>query len=56
MRQLLKVAKKTVPQLDWKRTPLVLKATAGFRLLPPEKAHALLEQVLAKALLGLIRG
>uniref|UniRef100_A0A8L0DT56 nucleoside diphosphate phosphatase n=1 Tax=Oncorhynchus mykiss TaxID=8022 RepID=A0A8L0DT56_ONCMY len=45
VRQLLKVAKKTVPQLDWKRTPLVLKATAGFRLLPPEKAHALLEQV-----------
>uniref|UniRef100_A0A8C8HCP2 nucleoside diphosphate phosphatase n=1 Tax=Oncorhynchus tshawytscha TaxID=74940 RepID=A0A8C8HCP2_ONCTS len=45
VRQLLKVAKKTVPQLDWKRTPLVLKATAGLRLLPPEKAQALLEQV-----------
>uniref|UniRef100_A0A673WDP5 nucleoside diphosphate phosphatase n=1 Tax=Salmo trutta TaxID=8032 RepID=A0A673WDP5_SALTR len=44
VRQLLKVAKKTVPQLDWKRTPLVLKATAGLRLLPPEKAQALLEQ------------
>lgn len=56
MRQLLKVAKKTVPQLDWKRTPLVLKATAGLRLLPPEKAQALLEQVLAKALLDLIGG
>ncbi|XP_038818576.1 ectonucleoside triphosphate diphosphohydrolase 5-like [Salvelinus namaycush] len=45
VRQLLKVAKKTVPQLDWKITPLVLKATAGLRLLPPEKAQALLEQV-----------
>ncbi|CAB1343187.1 unnamed protein product [Coregonus sp. 'balchen'] len=45
VKQLLKVAKKTVPRLEWKRTPLVLKATAGLRLLPPEKAQALLEQV-----------
>uniref|UniRef100_A0A8C7QE08 nucleoside diphosphate phosphatase n=1 Tax=Oncorhynchus mykiss TaxID=8022 RepID=A0A8C7QE08_ONCMY len=45
VRQLLKVAKKTVPRLEWKRTPLVLKATAGLRLLPSEKAQALLEQV-----------
>ncbi|KAJ8009481.1 hypothetical protein DPEC_G00089330 [Dallia pectoralis] len=43
--ELLKVAKNTVPRLEWKRTPLVLKATAGLRLLPLEKAKALLEQV-----------
>ncbi|XP_041831927.1 ectonucleoside triphosphate diphosphohydrolase 5-like isoform X2 [Melanotaenia boesemani] len=42
---LLKVARKTVPRLDWKRTPLVFRATAGFRLLPTEKAQALLDQV-----------
>ncbi|KAM9703934.1 ectonucleoside triphosphate diphosphohydrolase 5-like isoform 1-T4 [Menidia menidia] len=45
VRVLLKVARKTVPRLDWKRTPLVLRATAGLRLLPAEKAQALLEQV-----------
>lgn len=45
VRMLLKVAKKTVPRLEWKRTPVVLRATAGLRLLPPEKAEALLEQV-----------
>ncbi|KAL0967700.1 hypothetical protein UPYG_G00255740 [Umbra pygmaea] len=45
VRELLKVAETTVPRLEWKRTPLVLKATAGLRLLPPEKAAALLEQV-----------
>lgn len=42
---LLKVAKKTVPRLEWKRTPVVLRATAGLRLLATEKAQALLEQV-----------
>ncbi|XP_054900344.1 ectonucleoside triphosphate diphosphohydrolase 5 [Poeciliopsis prolifica] len=45
VRMLLKVAKKTVPRLDWKRTPLVLRATAGLRLLPSAKAQALLDQV-----------
>uniref|UniRef100_A0A3B5R2M3 nucleoside diphosphate phosphatase n=1 Tax=Xiphophorus maculatus TaxID=8083 RepID=A0A3B5R2M3_XIPMA len=45
VRMLLKVAKKTVPRLDWKRTPLVLRATAGLRLLPAAKAQALLDQV-----------
>uniref|UniRef100_A0A668AAG3 nucleoside diphosphate phosphatase n=1 Tax=Myripristis murdjan TaxID=586833 RepID=A0A668AAG3_9TELE len=45
VRMLLKVAKKTVPRLEWKRTPVVLRATAGLRLLPPEKAQALLAQV-----------
>ncbi|XP_069572255.1 ectonucleoside triphosphate diphosphohydrolase 5 [Brachyistius frenatus] len=45
VRMLLKVAKKTVPRLEWKRTPLVLRATAGLRLLVAEKARALLNQV-----------
>uniref|UniRef100_A0A9J7X0B5 nucleoside diphosphate phosphatase n=1 Tax=Cyprinus carpio carpio TaxID=630221 RepID=A0A9J7X0B5_CYPCA len=45
VRQLLRVAKKTVPPVEWKRTPVLFRATAGLRLLPPEKAHALLEEV-----------
>ncbi|XP_061111887.1 ectonucleoside triphosphate diphosphohydrolase 5 [Conger conger] len=45
VRQLLKLAKKTVPRSEWKKTPVVLKATAGLRLLPEEKAKALLEEV-----------
>ncbi|KAJ0061252.1 hypothetical protein NL108_013917, partial [Boleophthalmus pectinirostris] len=45
VRMLLKVAKRTVPRVEWKRTPVVLRATAGLRLLPQQKAHVLLEQV-----------
>ncbi|KAM3595054.1 uncharacterized protein V6R79_017695 [Siganus canaliculatus] len=45
IRQLLKIAKKTVPEEDWVRTPVVLKATAGLRLLPQDKADALLKEV-----------
>lgn len=45
VRQLLKIAKKTVPEDEWKRTPVVLKATAGLRLLPEDKANALLKEV-----------
>ncbi|XP_067099586.1 ectonucleoside triphosphate diphosphohydrolase 5 [Osmerus mordax] len=45
IRQLLKIAKKTVPEEEWKQTPVVLKATAGLRLLPVEKANALLDEV-----------
>uniref|UniRef100_A0A8C4DA40 nucleoside diphosphate phosphatase n=1 Tax=Dicentrarchus labrax TaxID=13489 RepID=A0A8C4DA40_DICLA len=45
VKMLLKVAKKTVPRLEWKRTPVVLRATAGLRLLAAEKAQALLDQV-----------
>uniref|UniRef100_A0A671UD36 nucleoside diphosphate phosphatase n=1 Tax=Sparus aurata TaxID=8175 RepID=A0A671UD36_SPAAU len=45
IRQLLKIAKKTVPEEEWHRTPVVLKATAGLRLLPEDKAHALLKEV-----------
>ncbi|KAG1941765.1 ectonucleoside triphosphate diphosphohydrolase 5 [Pimephales promelas] len=42
---LLRVAKRTVPALEWKRTPVMFRATAGLRLMPAHKAHALLEQV-----------
>ncbi|XP_017265039.1 ectonucleoside triphosphate diphosphohydrolase 5 [Kryptolebias marmoratus] len=45
IRQLLKIAKKTVPEEEWKRTPVVLRATAGLRLLPVEEANALLNEV-----------
>ncbi|KAI4885406.1 hypothetical protein NFI96_002820 [Prochilodus magdalenae] len=45
LRQLLVVAKNTVPRVEWKRTPVVLRATAGLRNLPQAKAHALLEKV-----------
>lgn len=42
---LLEVAKDSIPQSHWKRTPVVLKATAGLRLLPEQKAQALLLEV-----------
>uniref|UniRef100_H3CZH6 nucleoside diphosphate phosphatase n=1 Tax=Tetraodon nigroviridis TaxID=99883 RepID=H3CZH6_TETNG len=45
VRTMLKVAKKAVPRLEWKRTPVLLRATAGLRLLPAGKAQALLDQV-----------
>ncbi|KAL9864602.1 ectonucleoside triphosphate diphosphohydrolase 6 isoform 2-T3 [Geothlypis trichas] len=45
IKELLEVAKKEVPMELWKFTPLVLKATAGLRLLPGEKAQKLLEKV-----------
>ncbi|XP_028580840.2 ectonucleoside triphosphate diphosphohydrolase 6 isoform X1 [Podarcis muralis] len=43
--ELLTVAKEDVPLELWKSTPLVLKATAGLRLLPKEKAQKLLDKV-----------
>lgn len=45
IRQLLKIAKKAIPKQAWSRTPVVLKATAGLRMLPEEKANALLKEV-----------
>ncbi|XP_069579881.1 ectonucleoside triphosphate diphosphohydrolase 6 [Brachyistius frenatus] len=45
--ELLEVAKSSVPPPLWTSTPLVLKATAGLRLLPGEKAHHLLDRVRA---------
>uniref|UniRef100_A0A3P9H483 nucleoside diphosphate phosphatase n=1 Tax=Oryzias latipes TaxID=8090 RepID=A0A3P9H483_ORYLA len=45
IQELLDVAKSSVPPSMWAKTPLVLKATAGLRLLPGEKAKQLLEKV-----------
>ncbi|XP_020481788.1 ectonucleoside triphosphate diphosphohydrolase 6 isoform X1 [Labrus bergylta] len=45
--ELLEVAKSSVPSSVWNVTPVVLKATAGLRLLPGEKAKHLLDQVQA---------
>ncbi|XP_023668744.1 ectonucleoside triphosphate diphosphohydrolase 5-like isoform X2 [Paramormyrops kingsleyae] len=45
VRELLKVATSAVPRAMWHKTPLVLRATAGFRLLPADKAHVLIEEI-----------
>ncbi|XP_057559314.1 ectonucleoside triphosphate diphosphohydrolase 6 isoform X3 [Hippopotamus amphibius kiboko] len=45
IQELLDVAKQDIPFDFWKATPLVLKATAGLRLLPGEKAQKLLRKV-----------
>uniref|UniRef100_UPI0037E95DA3 ectonucleoside triphosphate diphosphohydrolase 6 n=1 Tax=Semicossyphus pulcher TaxID=241346 RepID=UPI0037E95DA3 len=45
--ELLEVAKSSVPPSVWTVTPVVLKATAGLRLLPGEKAKHLLDRVRA---------
>uniref|UniRef100_A0A8C2VZP5 Ectonucleoside triphosphate diphosphohydrolase 6 n=1 Tax=Chinchilla lanigera TaxID=34839 RepID=A0A8C2VZP5_CHILA len=45
IQELLDVAKQDIPFDLWKATPLVLKATAGLRLLPGEKAQKLLQKV-----------
>ncbi|XP_021573539.1 ectonucleoside triphosphate diphosphohydrolase 6 isoform X2 [Carlito syrichta] len=45
IQELLDVAKQDIPSDLWKATPLVLKATAGLRLLPGEKAQKLLQKV-----------
>ncbi|XP_037638084.1 ectonucleoside triphosphate diphosphohydrolase 6 [Sebastes umbrosus] len=43
--ELLEVAKSSIPSSMWTITPVVLKATAGLRLLPGEKAKHLLDTV-----------
>ncbi|XP_053235659.1 nucleoside diphosphate phosphatase ENTPD5 [Podarcis raffonei] len=45
VRQLLDMAKEAVPPSHWNKTPVVLKATAGLRLLAEHKAQALLSEV-----------
>lgn len=42
---LLDIAKNVIPNDKWKSTPLVLRATAGLRLLDPAKADNLLNSV-----------
>jgi ectonucleoside triphosphate diphosphohydrolase 5/6 len=38
-------AKNFVPKQYWKNTPLAMRATAGLRLLPTEKADGILNEV-----------
>uniref|UniRef100_A0A8C9XJB1 nucleoside diphosphate phosphatase n=2 Tax=Sander lucioperca TaxID=283035 RepID=A0A8C9XJB1_SANLU len=45
--ELLEVAKSSIPLSIWNATPVVLKATAGLRLLPGDKAKHLLDTVRA---------
>ncbi|NXH46321.1 ENTP5 diphosphohydrolase, partial [Dicaeum eximium] len=45
VKTLLDMAVDAVPPHLWKKTPVVLKATAGLRLLSEEKAQALLSEV-----------
>jgi ectonucleoside triphosphate diphosphohydrolase 5/6 len=42
---LLEHAKKEIPEEYWSKTPLILKATAGLRMLPAAQADMLLESV-----------
>ncbi|XP_075233466.1 ectonucleoside triphosphate diphosphohydrolase 5-like isoform X2 [Lycorma delicatula] len=43
--ELLEKAKDFIPEMEWSNSPLALRATAGLRLLPAEKASALLDEV-----------
>ncbi|KAL1506331.1 hypothetical protein ABEB36_005716 [Hypothenemus hampei] len=43
--ELLELAKKEIPKEYWNKTPLVLKATAGLRILPEEQADNLLNGI-----------
>ncbi|KAI2654282.1 Ectonucleoside triphosphate diphosphohydrolase 6 [Labeo rohita] len=43
--ELLNIAKETVPETLWSSSPVMLRATAGLRLLPGEKATILLDKV-----------
>ncbi|XP_028278619.1 ectonucleoside triphosphate diphosphohydrolase 6-like isoform X1 [Parambassis ranga] len=45
--ELLEVAQSSIPSSLWTSTPVVLRATAGLRLLPGEKADHLLDRVRA---------
>lgn len=45
IQSLLEKAKEFVPKELWSKTPLVLKATAGLRLLLPAEAENLLNEV-----------
>lgn len=43
--ELFELAREFVPNTAWSATPIVLKATAGLRLLPADQANELLAQV-----------
>jgi len=43
--ELLERAMEVIPPTEYKNTPLAMKATAGLRLLPADKAEGLLEEV-----------
>ncbi|KAL4641800.1 ectonucleoside triphosphate diphosphohydrolase 5-like [Arapaima gigas] len=43
--EMLKLAKNTIPRVMWATTQVVLRATAGLRLLPQDKAQVLLTKV-----------
>lgn len=45
IKELVDKAKDFVPQSQWSKTPLALRATAGLRLLPPQQADALIDEV-----------
>lgn len=45
LKPLLEKAKQFIPEEAWPATPIALKATAGLRLLPKEKADAILAAV-----------
>lgn len=45
LQPLLNHAKEEIPESEWGNTPLLLKATAGLRLLPGDKAQAILNEV-----------
>ncbi|XP_067011798.2 ectonucleoside triphosphate diphosphohydrolase 5 isoform X2 [Anabrus simplex] len=45
LQELLNRAKAVIPEPEWSKTPLAMKATAGLRLLPEAKAEALLREV-----------
>ncbi len=45
IKSLLAIAKARIPQAAWSTTPVTLKATAGLRLLPSDRAKAILEAV-----------
>lgn len=42
---MLDKAKNEIPEEYWSKTPLILKATAGLRMLPEEQAQNLLNSV-----------
>lgn len=45
VRDLLQLARATVPHFMWEKTPITLKATAGLRLLPGDMADDILTEV-----------